>query len=68
MNIGFSIFFAVGALMPGFFLFHFFKDALDTYKTHGKYFWSTLLDAPGIFFLSLAAFLILAGLSLWSLL
>ena len=29
MSIGYSIFCFVGALMPGFFLFNFFKDAYD---------------------------------------
>ena len=67
MNIGFSILFAVGALMPGFFLFQFFRDAWNEYKASGKYFWETLLSSPGLFFLSLAVFLGLLGLSVWGL-
>ena len=67
MNIGFSILFAVGALMPGFFLFQFFRDAYNEYKATGKYFWETLLCSPGLFFISLATFLVLIALSLWSL-
>ena len=59
MDSGFAIFFAVGALMPGFFVFHFFKDALEEYKASGKYFWETLLSSPGLFFLCLGACLAL---------
>ena len=56
MSIGYSIFLFVGALMPGFFLFNFFKDAYDEYKHTGVFSLETLIGSPMLFFLSLAAF------------
>ena len=56
MPIGYSIFCFVGALMPGFFLFNFFKDAYDEYKHTGVFSLETLIGNPMLFFLSLAAF------------
>ena len=56
MSIGYSIFCFVGALMPGFFLFNFFKDAYDEYKHTGVFSLETLIGNPVLFFLSLAAF------------
>ena len=57
MSIGYSIFCFVGALMPGFFLFNFFKDAYDEYKHTGVFSLETLIGNPMLFFLSLAAFI-----------
>ena len=37
MTIGFFFLFLVGAMMPGFFLYHFFKDAYDEYKHTGVF-------------------------------
>ena len=59
MTIGFFFLFLVGAMMPGFFLYHFFKDAYDEYKHTGVFSLETLIGNPMLFFLSLAAFLIL---------
>ena len=59
MTIGFFFLFLVGAMMPGFFLYHFFKDAYDEYKHTGVFSLETLIGSPMLFFLSLAAFLIL---------
>ena len=56
MSIGYSIFCFVGALMPCFFLFNFFKDAYDEYKHTGVFSLETLIGNPTLFFLSLAAF------------
>ena len=56
MSIGYSIFCFVGALMPGFFLFNFFKDAYDEYKHTGVFSLETLIGNPTLFFLSLVAF------------
>ena len=67
MTIGFSIFFAVGALMPGFFLFNFFKDAYEEYKRTGVFSMQTLIGNPTLFFLSLAACIGMLALSVWSL-
>ena len=63
MSIGYSIVFAVGALMPGFFLFNFFKDAYDEYKATGVFSLETLIGNPVLFFLSLATFLIMMVLA-----
>ena len=63
MSIGYSIFCFVGALMPGFFLFNFFKDAYDEYKHTGVFSLETLIGNPMLFFLSLAAFLGLMSLA-----
>ena len=68
MSIGYSILFAVGALMPGFFLYNFFKDAYDEYKRIGVFSLETLIGNPMLFFLSLAAFVILLGLAVFFLL
>ena len=59
MTIGFFFLFLVGALMPGFFLYNFFKDAYDEYKRTGIFSLETLIGNPTLFFLSLAAFLVL---------
>ena len=67
MSIGYSIVFAIGALMPGFFLFNFFKDAYDEYKHTGVFSLETLIGNPTVFFLSLAAFLFLLVLAFVSL-
>ena len=67
MSIGYSIFCFVGALMPGFFLFNFFKDAYDEYKHTGVFSLETLIGNPMLFFLSLAAFIVLMVLAFWSL-
>ena len=63
MSIGYSIFCFVGALMPGFFLFNFFKDAYDEYKHTGVFSLETLIGSPVLFFLSLAAFVGLLALA-----
>ena len=65
MQIGFSIFFAIGSLCPGFFLYHFFKDAYDEYKHTGVFSLETLIGSPLLFFLSLACFVILLGLAIF---
>ena len=59
MTIGFFFLFLVGAMMPGFFLYNFFKDAYDEYKRTGIFSLETLIGNPTLFFLSLAAFLVL---------
>ena len=63
MSISYSIFLFVGALMPGFFLFNFFKDAYDEYKHTGVFSLETLIGNPMLFFLSLAAFVGLLALA-----
>ena len=63
MSIGYAIVFAIGALMPGFFLFNFFKDAYDEYKHTGVFSLETLIGNPMLFFLSLAAFICLLVLA-----
>ena len=63
MSIGYSIFCFIGALMPGFFLFNFFKDAYDEYKHTGVFSLETLIGNPMLFFLSLAAFIGLLALA-----
>ena len=63
MSIGYSIFCFVGALMPGFFLFNFFKDAYDEYKHTGVFSLETLIGNPAVFFLSLGAFVLLLALA-----
>ena len=67
MTLGFFIFFLIGALMPGFFLFNFFKDAYDEYKHTGVFSMKTLVGNPTVFFLSLAAFVFLLALAFISL-
>ena len=67
MSISYSIFLFVGALMPGFFLFNFIKDAYDEYKHTGVFSLETLIGNPTVFFLSLAAFLFLLVLAFVSL-
>lgn len=64
MSIGYAIFFAIGALMPGFFLFNFFKDAYDEYKHTGVFSMETLIGSPVLFFVSLAFFIILLVMAL----
>ena len=59
MTLGFFIVFLIGAMMPGFFLFNFFKDAYDEYKHTGVFSLETLIGNPTVFFLSLAAFIFL---------
>ena len=67
MTLGFFIFFLLGALMPGFFLFNFIKDAYDEYKQTGVFSLKTLVGNPTVFFLSLAAFIFLLALAFISL-
>ena len=67
MTLGFFIVFLIGALMPGFFLFNFFKDAYDEYKHTGIFSLETLIGNPTVFFLSLAAFIFLLVLAFVSL-
>ena len=64
MSIGYSILFFVGALMPGFFLFNFFKDAYDEYKHTGVFSLETLIGNPMLFFLSLAAFTVMIAIAI----
>ena len=63
MTLGFFIVFLIGAMMPGFFLFNFFKDAYDEYKHTGVFSLETLIGNPTVFFLSLAAFTVLMVLA-----
>ena len=63
MTIGFFFLFLVGSLFPGFFLYHFFKDAYDEYKQTGVFSLETLIGSPMLFFLSLAAFICLLVLA-----
>ena len=63
MSIGYAIVFFIGALMPGFFLFNFFKDAYDEYKHTGVFSLETLIGNPAVFFLSLGAFVLLLALA-----
>ena len=67
MTLGFFIVFLIGALMPGFFLFNFIKDAYDEYKHTGVFSLETLIGNPTVFFLSLAAFIFLLVLAFVSL-
>lgn len=57
MYLGFGIFFLISSLLPGFFLFNFFRDAWNEYKRTGGHFWETLLFSPGTFAVSALAFL-----------
>ena len=63
MSLGYFFLFLVGAMMPGFFLFNFFKDAYDEYKHTGVFSLETLIGNPMLFFQSLAAFLGLMSLA-----
>ena len=63
MSLGYFFLFLVGAMMPGFFLFNFFKDAIDEYKHTGVFSMETLIGNPMLFFLSLAAFVIMVVLA-----
>lgn len=63
MNLAFCILFLIGALMPGFFLFNFFRDAYGEYKHTGKFYWETLFGNPVLFILSLIAFIVLLVLA-----
>ena len=65
MSLGYFFLFLVGALMPGFFLFNFFKDAYDEYKHTGVFSLETLIGSPLLFFLSLACFITLLGLAIF---
>ena len=67
MTLGFFIVFLIGAMMPGFFLFNFFKDAYDEYKHTGVFSLETLIGNPTVFFLSLAAFIFLLVMAFVSL-
>ena len=67
MTLGFFIVFLIGAMMPGFFLFNFFKDAYDEYKHTGVFSLETLIGNPTVFFLSLAAFVGLLAMAFVSL-
>ena len=67
MTIGFFFLFLVGAMMPGFFLYHFFKDAYDEYKQTGVFSLETLIGSPMLFFLSLAAFAVMLFLAFYCL-
>ena len=59
MTIGFFFLFLVGSLMPGFFLYNFFMDAYNEYKQTGVFSMETLIGNPLLFFLSLAAFIVM---------
>ncbi len=59
MTIGFFYLFLVGSLFPGFFLFNFGRDAYQEYKHTGKFSLETLIGNPMLFFLSLAAFVVM---------
>lgn len=63
MNLAFCILFLIGAMMPGFFLFNFFRDAYEEYKHTGKFYWETLFGNPVLFILSLLAFTVLLVLA-----
>jgi len=66
--LAYSILFLVGSLMPGFFLFNFFRDAYDEYKHTGKFSFETLFGNPTLFIASLIAFVVLlAGSVLFAL-
>ena len=67
MSLGYFFLFLVGALMPGFFLFNFFKDAYDEYKHTGVFSLETLIGSPLLFFLSLAAFAVMLFLAFFCL-
>ncbi len=57
LYLGFGIFFLISSLLPGFFLFNFFRDAWNEYKATGKYFWETLFGSPVTLILSALGFL-----------
>ena len=59
MTIGFFFLFLVGSLMPGFFLYNFFMDAYNEFKQTGVFSMETLIGNPMLFFLSLAAFIVM---------
>ena len=63
MNLAYCILLLIGALMPGFFLFNFFRDAYAEYKHTGKFYWETLFGNPWLFILSLIAFVVLVTLA-----
>ena len=67
MTLGFFIVFLIGATMPGFFLFNFFRDAYNEYKQTGVFSLETLIGNPTVFFLSLAAFIFLLVMAFVSL-
>ena len=64
MNLAYCIPFFIGALMPGFFLFNFFRDAYEEYKHTGVFSFETLFGNPLLFFLSLAAFVALVAMGI----
>ena len=59
MTIGFFFLFLIGSLMPGFFLYNFFMDAYNEFKQTGVFSMETLIGNPMLFFLSLAAFIVM---------
>ena len=63
MTKGFFFLFLIGSMMPGFFLFMFFKDAYDEYRQTGRFSVETLIGNPMLFFLSLAAFVVMLVLA-----
>jgi hypothetical protein len=63
MNLALCILFLIGAMMPGFFLVNFFRDAYAEYKHTGKFYWETLFGNPTLFILSLIAFTVLLALA-----
>ena len=68
MSLAYCILFLIGSLMPGFFLFNFFRDAYEEYKHTGVFSFETLFGNPVLFAVSLLAFLALvAGAVLFAL-
>ena len=63
MNFAYCILLLIGAMMPGFFLVNFFRDAYAEYKHTGKFYWDTLFGNPLLFILSLIAFIVLLALA-----
>ena len=62
MSFAYCILFLISSLLPGFFLFNFFRDAYEEYKHTGVFSFETLFGNPTLFVLSLLAFLaLLAG-------
>ena len=63
MPFAYCILFLVASLMPGFFLYHFFKDAYDEYKHTGVFSLETLIGNPFLFFSSLVVFILMLVLA-----
>ena len=63
MTKGFFFLFLVAAFFPGFFLFMFFKEAFEEYRHTGVFSLETLIGNPALFFLSLAAFVVMIVLA-----